>query len=83
MMDDRYRLAGFIACLLTILILAGIGGSAADLAIMTGVIALAGALLNVGGNRKVEIDQPKSEPVPVEAMRQPAPGVYERPESRA
>lgn len=64
MREDWYRLIAFLACLVTILLLSKIGGTGADLAIMTGVIALAGALLNTNSSRKVEVENTQNNPVP-------------------
>jgi predicted RNA methylase len=64
MNEDKYRLLAFLSCLVTILLLSKIGGTGADLAIMTGVIALAGALLNTNSSKKVEIDNKPNNPVP-------------------
>ena len=75
MTKDRCHLTGliaFLAVLVAIVLLSKIGGSGADLAIMTGLIGVLGmlapGLVPSRGNeqRKVEIDQPADKPVPVE-----------------
>lgn len=68
MNHDNHKLLAFLACLVTILLLSKIGGTGADLAIMTGVIALAGALLSTGRTDKVEIDNTKANPVQTEEV---------------
>lgn len=65
-------LAAFIATLIAVVLLSKIGGSGADLAIMTGLVSVLGmlapGLVPSRGNetRKVTIDNPASDPVPVE-----------------
>lgn len=73
MSKDRFTgLIAFIATLIAVVLLSKIGGSGADLAIMTGLIGVLGmpapGLVPSRGNeqRKVEIDQPADKPVPVE-----------------
>lgn len=67
-------LAAFIATLVAVVLLSKIGGSGADLAIMTGLIGVLGMLApglvpsRGDDRRKVQIDQPAGEPVPVEHM---------------
>ena len=71
-------LAAFISTLASIVLLSKIGGTGADLAIMTGLIGVAGmlapGLVPSRGNERnrVEIDQPADKPVPVEPT-EPAP----------
>ncbi|WP_293921177.1 hypothetical protein [Sphingobium sp. UBA5915] len=71
--DRTTGLIAFIATLIAVVLLSKIGGSGADLAIMTGLIGVLGMLApglvpsrGNEGNRKVEIDQPADKPVPVE-----------------
>lgn len=70
--DRSTGLIAFIATLIAVVLLSKIGGSGADLAIMTGLIGVLGmlapGLVPSRGNeqRKVEIDQPADKPVPVE-----------------
>ena len=65
-------LIAFIATLVAVVLLSKIGGSGADLAIMTGLIGVLGmlapGLVPSRGNetKKVQIDQPQDKPVPVE-----------------
>lgn len=65
-------LIAFISTLVAVVLLSKIGGSGADLAIMTGLIGVLGMLApglvpsRGRENNKVEIDQPKDNPVPVE-----------------
>lgn len=76
MTKDRFTgLIAFIATLIAVVLLSKIGGSGADLAIMTGLIGVLGmlapGLVPSRGNeqRKVEIDQPADKPVPVEDLK--------------
>lgn len=70
--DRTTGLIAFIATLIAVVLLSKIGGSGADLAIMTGLIGVLGmlapGLVPSRGNeqRKVEIDQPADKPVPVD-----------------
>jgi hypothetical protein len=65
-------LIAFISTLVAVVLLSKIGGSGADLAIMTGLIGVLGMLApglvpsRGRESNKVEIDQPKDNPVPVE-----------------
>ena len=67
-------LIAFIATLITIILLSKIGGSGADLAIMTALAGILGmlapGLVPSRGNetKKVQIDQPQDKPVPVEPL---------------
>lgn len=70
--DRTIGLIAFISTLIAVVLLSKIGGSGADLAIMTGLIGVLGmlapGLVPSRGNeqRKVEIDQPADKPVPVD-----------------
>lgn len=71
--DRTTGLIAFISTLIAVVLLSKIGGSGADLAIMTGLIGVLGMLApglvpSRGNepNRKVEIDQPSDKPIPVE-----------------
>lgn len=68
-------LAAFIATLIAVVLLSKIGGSGADLAIMTGLVGVLGmlapGLVPSRGNERqgaqpVKVENPPSEPVPVE-----------------
>lgn len=66
-------LIGFIATLVAVVLLSKIGGTGADLAIMTGLIGVLGmlapGLVPSRGNERsstVKIDQPADQPIPVE-----------------
>lgn len=71
--DRKTGLIAFIATLTAVVLLSKIGGTGADLAIMTGLIGVLGmlapGLVPSRGNeqRKVEIDQPADKPIPVDA----------------
>lgn len=78
MSKDRCHLTGviaFIATLVAVVLLSKIGGSGADLAIMTGLIGVLGmlapGLVPSRGNerQKVEVDQPANNPIPVEETK--------------
>lgn len=65
-----YNLVAFIAVLGAIVTLA-LAGKATDLAIMTGLVGVLGSFRPWGSQpphdgAKVEIDQPKNNPIPVE-----------------
>ncbi len=72
--DRTIGLFAFAATLLAIVLLSKIGGSGADLAIMTGLVGVLGTLApglvpsrgNEHQPNKVQIDQPADRPVPVE-----------------
>lgn len=72
--DSLTGLIAFLATLATVVLLSKIGGSGADLAIMTGLIGILGMLApglvpSRGKDTpatRVQIDQPANEPVPVE-----------------
>ncbi|WP_066770133.1 hypothetical protein [Sphingobium sp. CCH11-B1] len=69
--DRTTGLVAFISTLIAVVLLSKIGGSGADLAIMTGLIGVLGMLApglvpSRGNDRRVTIDQPADSPVPVE-----------------
>lgn len=70
-------LIGFIATLVAVVLLSRIGGTGADLAIMTGLIGVLGmlapGLVPSRGNEQrgptpVKVDQPADQPIPVETQ---------------
>jgi hypothetical protein len=69
MTDDRYNLVAFLAVIIAIVLLSKIGGSGADLAIMTGLIGVLGTFRP--GQRKVEMDQPDNKPIPTKDTEEP------------
>ncbi len=73
MIDDNRDLIAFLATLCAIVLLSKIGGTGADLAIMTGLVGVLGGLAASGRNRskKVQIDQPADDPVPVKEEERP------------
>jgi hypothetical protein len=73
-MDDNRELIAFLATLAAIVLLSKIGGTGADLAIMTGLVGVLGGLAARGrSSKKVEIDQPKDKPVPTTSEDEPQP----------
>lgn len=78
MSKDRCHFTGliaFISVLVAVVLLSKIGGSGADLAIMTGLVGILGmlapGLVPSRGNerQKVEVDQPANNPIPVEEQK--------------
>lgn len=71
MNDDTKQLIAFLGTLTSIVLLSKIGGTGADLAIMTGLIGVLGMLARpprdkAPEDRRVTIDQPANDPTPVE-----------------
>lgn len=68
-------LIAFVSTLVAVVLLSKIGGTGADLAIMTGLIGVLGMLApglvpsRGNENRKVQIEQPADQPVPVEETK--------------
>jgi hypothetical protein len=68
-------LVAFVSTLVAVVLLSKIGGTGADLAIMTGLIGVLGMLApglvpsRGSEQRRVQIDQPADKPIPVEETR--------------
>jgi hypothetical protein len=70
-MEDNRELIAFLGVLVAIVLLSTVGGTGADLAVMTGLVGVLGGFTagKRSAARKVQINQPADKPIPVEETR--------------
>lgn len=70
-MEDNRELIAFLGVLVAIVLLSTVGGTGADLAVMTGLVGVLGGFTagKRSASRKVQIDQPRDKPIPTEETK--------------